>query len=106
MADTNEKAIYQTIICNYNVLIADSFFVSGGRYGRSERVSKALPKLVEMVPRMDRFYWGSRYGKRSSQDYRTVASVNRFSAVLNFMNQVKLDRQNEARTGTNFDLLS
>lgn len=83
------------------VLIADSFYVSGGRYGRSEsgveKASKSqLAKLVEAeVPRIDRFVWGGRYDdrKRSPPDYRPVSSVNRFSAVLDFMDQVDLDRE-------------
>ncbi|XP_073968096.1 uncharacterized protein [Bombus fervidus] len=87
----------------------DSFFVSGGRYGRSEnmqKVSKSLPKLVEVeVPRIDRFFWGSRYGKLSPPDYRTVSSVNRFSAILNFMDQVNLDRENDASNRNDLDLL-
>ncbi|CAL7933273.1 unnamed protein product [Xylocopa violacea] len=88
---------------------ADSFFVSGGRYGRSEslqRESKSLPKLVEMVPRMERYYWDSRYGKRIPPDYRPLSSVNRFSAVLNFMDQIDLDRENDASNGNDLDLLS
>ncbi|XP_029039157.1 uncharacterized protein LOC114874224 [Osmia bicornis bicornis] len=91
---------------------ADSLFVSGSRYGRSQNLQKSseyLPKLVEVVPRMDRFFLGSRYGKRSPLDYRTVSSVNRFSAVLNFMDQVNhvnLDRDNDARNGNDLVLLS
>lgn len=82
------------------VLIADSFYVSGGRYGRESESGVAsksqLAKLVEAeVPRIDRFVWGGRYdGKRSPPiDYRPVSSVNRFSAVLDFMDQVDLDRE-------------
>lgn len=82
------------------MLIADSFYVSGGRYGRESESGMAsksqLAKLVEAeVPRIDRFVWGGRYdGKRSPPiDYRPVSSVNRFSAVLDFMDQVDLDRE-------------
>ncbi|XP_076390989.1 uncharacterized protein LOC105662382 isoform X2 [Megachile rotundata] len=91
---------------------AESLFMLGSRYGRSENVQKGsefLPKLVEVVPRMDRFFLGSRYGKRSPSDYRTVSSVNRFSAVLNFMDQVNhvnLDRDNDANNGNDLVLLS
>ncbi|XP_017877564.1 uncharacterized protein LOC108623518 [Ceratina calcarata] len=87
---------------------AESFFVSGGRYGRSENLGREskLPKLVEVVPRTDRLFWDSRYGKRSPPDYRPVSSVNRFSAVLNFMDQINLDRENEPSNGNDLDLLS
>lgn len=97
----------------YNVLIADSFYVSGGRYGRSEdagvdAASKSrLAKLVEVeVPRIDRFVWGGRYGKRSPPDYhRPASSVNRFSAVLHLMDQVDLDRENEHSNRNELDFL-
>ncbi|XP_053972714.1 uncharacterized protein LOC128873280 [Hylaeus volcanicus] len=91
---------------------AGSVFVSGSRYGRSDgfqNEGKPLPKLVQVVPRMDRFFWGSRYGKRSPSDYRTVSSVNRFSAVLDFMdrvNEVDLGRDNDANNVNDPDLLS
>ncbi|KAK9307090.1 hypothetical protein QLX08_002427 [Tetragonisca angustula] len=88
---------------------SDAFYVSGGRYGRNEnsqKTSKSLPRLVEVeVPRIDRFFWGDRYGKRSPPDYRTVSSVNRFSAVLNFMDQVDLDRENDISNRNELDLL-
>ncbi|XP_076763689.1 uncharacterized protein LOC143431068 [Xylocopa sonorina] len=83
---------------------ADSFFISGGRYGRSG--SKSLPKLVEIVPRVDRYYWDSRHGKRVPQDYRPLSSVNRFSAVLDFMDQIDLDRENDASNENDLDPLS
>ncbi|KAK1117989.1 hypothetical protein K0M31_015439 [Melipona bicolor] len=89
--------------------VSDAFYVSGGRYGRNEnsqKTSKSLPKLVEVeVPRIDRFFWGGRYGKRSPPDYRTVSSVNRFSAMLNFMDQVDLDRENDVSNRNELDLL-
>ncbi|CAD1474552.1 unnamed protein product [Heterotrigona itama] len=88
---------------------ADAFYVSGGRYGRNENsqeTSKSLPKLVEVeVPRIDRFFWNGRYGKHSPPDYRSVSSVNRFSAVLNFMDQVDLDRENDASNRNELELL-
>ncbi|OAD55358.1 hypothetical protein WN48_04872 [Eufriesea mexicana] len=88
---------------------ADSFYISGGRYGRSEHLqkpSKSLPKLVEVeVPRIERYLWGGRYGKRPTPDYRTVSSVNRFSAVLNFMDQVDLDRENDVSDRNDLDPL-
>ncbi|KAG9429362.1 hypothetical protein HZU67_08692 [Apis mellifera carnica] len=91
----------------------DSFYVSGGRYGRSEdagvdAASKSrLAKLVEVeVPRIDRFVWGGRYGKRSPPDYhRPASSVNRFSAVLHLMDQVDLDRENEHSNRNELDFL-
>ncbi|XP_006611109.1 uncharacterized protein LOC102677466 [Apis dorsata] len=90
----------------------DSFYVSGGRYGRSEngmeKASKSqLAKLVEVeVPRIDRFVWGGRYGKRSPPDYhRPISSVNRFSAVLDFMDRVDLDRENDLSNRNELDFL-
>lgn len=68
-------------------------FIPGSRYGRSGGQGKngnAMPKLVEIVPRMDRFFWGSRYGKRVPLQYQSASSLNRFTAVLDYM-----DRENE-----------
>ncbi|XP_076293314.1 uncharacterized protein LOC143215241 [Lasioglossum baleicum] len=81
------------------------------RYGRSDgsqNVGMPLPKLVEVVPRENRFYLG-RYGKRSSPDYRTVSSVDRFSAVLGFMGHtghVSFDRELDANQGSDPEFLS
>ncbi|XP_076181753.1 uncharacterized protein LOC143153955 [Ptiloglossa arizonensis] len=91
---------------------AGSVLVSGSRYGRSDgfqKDGKSLPKLVQVVPRVDRFFWSNRFGKRSPPDYRTVSSVNRFSAVLDFMdrvNEVDLERDNDASNVNDPDLLS
>ncbi|XP_076638902.1 uncharacterized protein LOC143351036 [Colletes latitarsis] len=91
---------------------AGNLFPLGSRYGRSDgfqKDGKSLPKLVQVVPRVDRFFWGSRYGKRSSPDYRTVSSVNQFSAVLDFMdrvNEVNLEQQNDASNVNDPDLLT
>ncbi|XP_031832826.1 uncharacterized protein LOC116427065 [Nomia melanderi] len=82
------------------------------RYGRSDGPHKlhvSLQKYAEMEPREYRFYLGSRYGKRSSPDYRTVSSVDRFSAALSFMDHVDgvdLDAENDASNGSDPQPLS
>ncbi|XP_076680543.1 uncharacterized protein LOC143375397 [Andrena cerasifolii] len=90
--------------------VADGLFVSGSRYGRSavlQRGGKSLPKFVEQEPREGQSFWVTRYGKRSPPDYRSVAPVNRFSAVLDFMDRVhRINLQKDASKGNGFDPLS
>lgn len=92
------------------ISVADVSFITGGRYGRSDALqkgSKLLPKLMELKPREDRSFWVTRYGKRSPQDYRTVSSVNRFSAVLDFMDRVhRVDLDQDDDKGNDLDILS
>ncbi|XP_012274956.1 uncharacterized protein LOC105696801 [Orussus abietinus] len=72
-----------------------SLFWSGSRYGRSgatgERNAKSISKAVEVAPRVDRFFFGSRYGKRTlpAISFRTSTPLTRLGAALNYLNQAR-----------------
>lgn len=74
-----------------------SLFVPA-RFGRSEGVKrpKSSPKLFEIEPRVDRFFLGSRYGKRSSPVVPQRAppealNYRRFEAAIAYLDRIKQD---------------
>ncbi|XP_076656506.1 uncharacterized protein LOC143361091 [Halictus rubicundus] len=79
-----------------------------GRSGDAQKIAMLLPKFVEMVPRENRFYLSSRYGKRSSSNCRSVSSMDRFSGNLGFMDHagnVVLDRELDANNASDPEFL-
>ncbi|XP_046614821.1 uncharacterized protein LOC124302573 [Neodiprion virginianus] len=74
-----------------------SSFWSGSRYGRSgvsgadkEKIEEA-GKDMEVSPRTDRFFLGSRYGKRTFSNNERVDSLKHFKTTLDFL--ISVDRQ-------------
>ncbi|XP_033226160.1 uncharacterized protein LOC117178794 [Belonocnema kinseyi] len=72
---------------------AGGLFLSGSRYGRNGRGniknSNSVTKVLEISPRVDRFFMGSRYGKRAHMQSYNVASLKRFEAALNYLDRIQ-----------------
>ncbi|OXU24064.1 hypothetical protein TSAR_002118 [Trichomalopsis sarcophagae] len=73
-------------------------FFSPGRYGRSKghKNPKELSKFFEIKPRVDQFFIGSRYGKRSSSMLEPQAPLEalnyqRFEAAIDYLDRIKQD---------------
>uniref|UniRef100_A0A6V7JWR8 Uncharacterized protein n=1 Tax=Bracon brevicornis TaxID=1563983 RepID=A0A6V7JWR8_9HYME len=88
-------------------------FFSGSRYGRSNtNTGSDTIKNVEISPRPDRFFLGSRYGKRNQQQSPesaaggAAASLRRLEAVLNYLSRVRrLDEpQQQHRQPHNYEI--
>ncbi|XP_016838654.1 uncharacterized protein LOC107980750 [Nasonia vitripennis] len=76
--------------------LKESSFFSPGRYGRSEghKNPKELPKFFEIKPRVDQFFIGSRYGKRSlsmlePQPPLEALHNQRFEAAIDYLDRIK-----------------
>ncbi|XP_043280265.1 uncharacterized protein RYa [Venturia canescens] len=83
---------------------ASAGFLTGSRYGRDGTTnsgsSKSDPKLLEVSPRVDRFFLGSRYGKRvlpnnendnspgSRQPSPRISALKRFEEALGYFDRV------------------
>nr|XP_033336256.1 uncharacterized protein LOC117226234 [Megalopta genalis] len=78
------------------------------RYGRSDGSQNGmpLPNAVDAMPRKNRLFLNIRYGKRSSPDYRTVSSVDRFNAVLGFVGRDESVREIDASNASDPEFLS
>lgn len=76
-----------------NYLAVGEVFLAGSRYGRSGMIgmknSRTGPKVSDMAPRVDRFYTGSRYGKRAHMQLYNAASLKEFEAALNYLDRVQ-----------------
>lgn len=48
-----------------------------------------MSKVLEISPRVDRFFMGSRYGKRAHTQSYNVASLKGFEAALNYLDRVQ-----------------
>ena len=87
------------IICLFDTsvklikLITGDPFLSGSRYGRSGLVnmknSKTVPKVLEILPRVDRFFTGPRFGKRAHTESQNEASLKSFEAALNYLDRMQ-----------------
>ena len=79
-------------------------FQTGSRFGRSyAKNSRDGPKRFEIEPRMDHFFLGSRYGKRSSSPPSATAmlagenheigpaalSLKRFEAAIDYLDRMR-----------------
>ncbi|XP_015604298.1 uncharacterized protein LOC107272067 [Cephus cinctus] len=94
-----------------------SLLWSGNSYGRSDtnqRNTKFVSKAVELSPRGDRFFMGSRYGKRVPTNLLEIPSNhNTFKIALDYLKHVgqlknknKIDfDEDEYETRTDLDLI-
>ena len=89
------------------IFLTAGLFLAGSRYGRSETAniknSKNVPKVVEILPRVDRFFVGSRYGKRADIQSYNMACLKCFVAALNYLDRFQHVQLMQREGGINYD---
>ena len=76
--------------------------MTGSRFGRSE---SSFKPVSDMAPRVDRFFYGSRYGKRSSTSAiatsdigeSSVIDLQQLETVVNLLQRIKQTVSNHNR---------